>query len=106
MLSYKGYLGTVEFDEENDSFFGKVSGIRQLVTFEADNAKDLRQSFYAAIDDYLLFCKENHIEPDKPYEGHFQVEISPDLHRAVAEYAQRRHISLNETVSQALQSYI
>ena len=106
MLSYKGYLGTVEFDEENNSFFGKVSGIRQLVTFEADNAKDLRQSFYAAIDDYLLFCKENHIEPDKPYEGHFQVEISPDLHCAVAEYAQRRHISLNETVSQALQSYI
>lgn len=106
MLSYKGYLGTVEFDEENNSFFGTVSGIRQLVTFEADNAADLRASFYAAIDDYLSFCQEENIEPDTPYAGHLSVEISPELHRAVVEYAQKRHMSLNETVSQALMSYV
>ena len=106
MLSYKGYLGVIEFDEDNNSFFGKVLGIRQLITFEADNAIKLKQSFYEAIDDYLLFCKENNINPDKPYEGHLKIEIPPALHREIAEYAQNRNLSLNETVVEALKHYL
>ena len=66
MLSYQGYRGTFEWDEENKLFVGKVIDIRQLVTFKADNANDLQQSFCAAIDDYLSFCQENGIKPDKP----------------------------------------
>lgn len=106
MLSYKGYLGIVEFDEENNSFFGKVLGIRQLVSFEAENALELKQSFYDAIDDYLLFCEENNIIPDKPYEGHLDITISPNLHRAVVENAQRRNLSINEMIGEALKNYL
>ena len=38
IMEYKGYLGSVEFSEEDDIFFGKVLGIRSLISYEGDNA--------------------------------------------------------------------
>ena len=38
MRPYKGYSGTIEFDEDDLIFHGRVTGIRDIVTFEADSA--------------------------------------------------------------------
>ena len=39
IMEYKGYLGSVEFSEEDEMFFGRVLGIRSLISYEGDNAK-------------------------------------------------------------------
>lgn len=39
-LKYKGYLGTVEPDFENNILHGKLAFIRDLVTFEAETLAD------------------------------------------------------------------
>jgi predicted HicB family RNase H-like nuclease len=35
-LHYKGYIGSIEFSEEDNVFYGKVIGIKPLISFEGD----------------------------------------------------------------------
>ena len=57
-IRYKGYVGSVEFSEEDGIFYGKVLGIRSLISYEGENAKELLDDFHGAVDDYLESCKE------------------------------------------------
>ena len=52
-MEYKGYLGSVEFDEEEGLLFGRVMGIRSLISYEGESAKELLEDFHGAVDDYL-----------------------------------------------------
>lgn len=100
MMTYKGYVGSYELDEEDNVFYGKLLGISQLVTFEADNARDLKQAFHDSIDDYLAFCHDENIAPDKPYKGSFNVRIGEDLHRQAVMAS--KDSSLNAFVGEAI----
>ena len=53
-MEYKGYVGSVEFSEEDVIFYGKVMGIRSLISYEGENARELVEGFHEAIDDYIL----------------------------------------------------
>ena len=64
-MEYKGYIGSVEFSEEDGIFFGKVLGIRSLLSYEGENAKDLVNDFHGVIDEYLTMCEENYIRLEK-----------------------------------------
>lgn len=55
-MEYKGYLGSVEFSEADGVFFGKVLGIRALISYEGATAKELVEDFHGAVDDYLALC--------------------------------------------------
>ena len=57
-IQYKGYVGSVEFSEEDGIFYGKVMGIRSLISYEGESAKELLDDFHGAIDDYLETCKK------------------------------------------------
>ena len=81
MMQYKGYSATVIFDDENDLFHGEVLGIRDVVTFQGSSAKELRRAFKESVDDYLDFCRQRRVSPDKPVSGRFVLRISPQLHR-------------------------
>lgn len=52
-MKYKGYVGSVEFSEEDALFFGKVLGVLALISYEGENACDLAEDFHSAVDDYL-----------------------------------------------------
>ena len=45
-MEYKGYVGSVEFSEDDSLFFGRVLGIRSLVSYEDENAHDLADNFH------------------------------------------------------------
>jgi predicted HicB family RNase H-like nuclease len=66
MLTYKGYTGHCEIDFEAGIIFGRVTGIRAVVTFQGDNVEEAKQAFYDSVDDYLEFCQERGKEPDRP----------------------------------------
>jgi len=38
MLNSKGYIGHVEFDDENELFVGEVINTKDVITFQADTA--------------------------------------------------------------------
>ena len=72
-IEYKGYVGSVEFTEEDGVFFGKVQGIRSVISYEGETAQELVADFHGAIDDYLEFCKAEGKEPERAYKGSFNV---------------------------------
>ena len=101
-MEYKGYVGSVEFSEEDSLFFGRVLGIRALVSYEGENARDLVEDFHGSVDDYLALCEAQGTEPEKAYKGSFNVRISPELHKAAVIAALRDQTSLNSFVENAI----
>ena len=101
-MEYKGYIGNVEFSEEDEVFFGKVLGIRSLVSYEGTTAKDLIKDFHDAVDDYLALCKAEGREPERAYKGSFNIRISPELHKQAIRCAESNQMSFNSFVEKAL----
>ncbi|MDE6603821.1 MAG: type II toxin-antitoxin system HicB family antitoxin [Lachnospiraceae bacterium] len=106
LLFYKNYNGTVEYSKEDDCLFGKVVGIKSLLSYEGNSVRELEQDFKNAIDEYLEDCKERNVVPEQPYKGTFNVRISPELHRNIAVYAIEHGKSLNAVVEEAIGNII
>lgn len=103
-MNYKGYDATVEYDDQDRLFFGRVINTRDVIAFDGESVNELEQSFHAAIDEYLQDCEAINKDPEKPYSGRFNLRISPDLHRTIAVEAERNGLSLNTYVENALET--
>ena len=102
-MEYKGYVGSVEFSEEDALFYGKVLGIRALISYEGTDAAELVADFHGAVDDYLELCAQSGTEPEKAYKGSFNVRISPELHKQAVIAAMSHNMSLNSFVETSIQ---
>jgi predicted HicB family RNase H-like nuclease len=102
MMNYKGYLGTVEYDDQAKIFHGDIINTRDVITFQGTTVKEIERAFRDSIDDYLAWCKEDGVEPEKPYSGRFNIRLSPDLHRQIAIIAKKKRVSLNSFVEKAI----
>ena len=103
MMNYKGYVGMVEYDEDQRIFTGTVINTKDVITFQSDSAKELEAEFQASVDDYLEWCKEDGVEPEKPYSGRFNVRFDPALHQRAAVAAKKQGVSLNRFVEKSVQ---
>ena len=103
-IQYKGYVGSVEFSEEDGIFYGKVMGIRSLIPYEGENAKDLIADFHGAVDDYLETCKAEGKAPEVAFKGSFNIRLSPDLHKKLAIYAAAHQMSINKYIENTLEN--
>lgn len=102
MLNYKGYHGQVDFDEEAGLFQGEVLDLRDVITFQGKSVAELEQAFRDSIDDYLEFCKQDEVEPDRPFSGRLMLRLPTDVHRNVYIKAKNEGKSLNEYISEKL----
>ena len=102
VLEHKGYTGTVEFNAEDEVFFGKLNGIRDVVSFEADSVFKLKKAFKDAVEDYIETCSKLGKDPDKEFKGSFNVRIKPRLHRLAVIKSTAMKISLNQFVEQVI----
>jgi predicted HicB family RNase H-like nuclease len=105
-LEYKGYTGSVEFSADDDVFFGKITGIRDVVTFEANSVASLKRAFKEAVEDYIETCKTMDKDPDKEFKGSFNVRVKPKLHRLAAMKSAALKMSLNQFVEKALEKEV
>lgn len=101
-MEYKGYVGSIEFSEADGVFFGKVLGIRSLITYEGTNANELIGDFHGAVDDYLSLCENEGIAPEIAYKGSLNVRLGSDLHKRAAIYAMSHQQSLNSFIEDAV----
>jgi predicted HicB family RNase H-like nuclease len=102
MLEYKGYLGTVE--PEDGSFFGRVIGLRDVITFEGDTYAEVEQAFRDSIDDYLAFCAERGEPPDRSFSGRVPLRLPPEPHRRTATRAEAEGLSLNQWITKRIEA--
>ncbi len=105
-LHYKGYNGSVAYSATDRLLYGKLLGIRDMITFEGADVLSLEANFQAVVDEYLEYCKEAGKEPDQPFSGSFNVRTGVDLHRRAALYAEQHRLKLNHIVKEALEQYL
>ena len=66
IIEYKGYVGSVEFSENDGVFYGKVPGIRSLISYEGRTAAELVSDFRESVDNYLNFAGNNlQVQPEQ-----------------------------------------
>lgn len=105
-LKYKGYIGSVEFSLEDNILFGKALGIPSLFSYEGDTLDALNEDFKNAVDDYLEYCKDEDIKPEKTNLGTLNVKLGPDLYFRATRAAQQEGLSLNGYVKKAVEALV
>lgn len=102
MLSYKGYAGQLEIDEDAGIIFGRVLDIRDVVTFKGETVAEAKQAFQDSVDDYVEFCQETGQEPDKPFSGKLPFRTTPEHHRKLFIAATKVGKSINAWMDEVL----
>ena len=105
-MTYKGYLGSVAYSEKDQVLFGKIEGFNGLVNFEGESVKELTEAFHEAVDDYLAYCEDEGIEPDKSYTGVLNVRLTPSIHRQIAMLARQAGLTINAYIKETLEKRI
>ena len=77
-------------------------GIRSLISYEGESAKELIDDFHGAVDDYLAICEEEGRTPEVAYKGSFNIRISPELHKRLVIYTTAHNMSLNRYIEDTL----
>lgn len=98
IMTYKGYQGKFEYDQDADIFHGEVLHLNDVVTFQGRSIDELKNALADSVEDYLLLCKEVGKEPEKPFSGRFNIRISPELHQKIVKKAAEAGLSLNNWV--------
>jgi Uncharacterized protein encoded in hypervariable junctions of pilus gene clusters len=102
ILQYNNFYASVHFSADDEVFHGKILGIDDLVSFEGESVKDLKQAFKYAVEDYLETCEAIGKEPEKTYKGSFNVRVPSTLHKEASIFAAVHDMTLNEFVKVAL----
>lgn len=57
-MTDKGCVGSVEFSDADGVLFGKVQGVRSLISYEGETCEALQADFRKVVDAYLELCQE------------------------------------------------
>jgi predicted HicB family RNase H-like nuclease len=55
-MTYKGFIGSINFSAEDQVFHGKIEEINDLVTFEGTTIDELKNAFKYMVDKQILDC--------------------------------------------------
>ncbi len=102
VMSYKGYLARIDYDDEDGIITGRLAGIRDGVSFHADTVVELRAAFEEAVEDYLETCAKIGKEPQRAYSGQMMFRVNPEVHRRAALAAELAGKSLNQWAEEVL----
>jgi predicted HicB family RNase H-like nuclease len=105
-LEHKGYTGSIEYSKDDDLLYGRILGIRGLISYEGKTGKELETDFKEAINEYLTDCEQEIIVPERPFKGSFNVRISSGLHKKAALLALEEKVSLNNFVTESIKEKI
>ena len=105
-LKYNGFIGSVHFSSSDETFFGKIEGINDLVTFEGSTVAKLKKAFKESVEDYIELCDSLGKEAHKSFKGSFNVRLSPELHSKAFEKALVEGKTLNQLVKEALEDKV
>mgnify|MGYP001194371286 FL=1 len=84
MLTYKGFVGSTDYDDNAEVFFGAVVNATIILSFRGSSVEDLKASFRDVVDTYLDDCEREGQDPEKPFSGKITLRVSPLLHKRLA----------------------
>lgn len=65
ILNYKGYYTKIRYSAKDEVLYGKVEGIKNLVSFESTSVKEIKKEFQKAVDDYVCCIKSQEVSDGK-----------------------------------------
>jgi predicted HicB family RNase H-like nuclease len=66
MMSYKGYVGRVTYDDDAGILYGEVTNTDAIITFIGTSVDEIRKAFRNSVEFYLEFCAEQGDAPEQP----------------------------------------
>ena len=102
VMTYKGYMARIEFDQRDSIFMGKIIGIVDSITFHGETVKKLKTDFQSAIDHYIADCAAIGRTPLKAASGKLMLRISPEIHARALAIAKTSGKSLNQWAEEVL----
>ena len=78
-------------------------GIRSLISYEGESARELVEDFHGALDGYLESCKAEGKEAEVAFKGSFNIRLSPELHKRIYIYAAAHQMSMNRYIEEILE---
>ncbi|GMT50374.1 MAG: hypothetical protein IEMM0008_1913 [bacterium] len=58
IMTYKGFEGSIKYDEEYKEYYGRILNMRDYVDYiAAKDLNELERYFQEAVNDYILYCK-------------------------------------------------
>jgi predicted HicB family RNase H-like nuclease len=101
-MKYRGYIGRIEYDDEDRIFVGHLAGIKDIVGFHGSTVDELDRAFHESVDNYIAISEETGRAAQKPYSGKLMLRVPPNVHAAVATAAQVNGKSINQWASEIL----
>lgn len=103
MMQHGAYAAEIEFEEEENSFHGRVINLaRDGFDFWGRDVDELRAEFALSVTVYEEVCRERGEEPEQPHGGPIVVSGTPELYRALRLAAAREHKSIDAWAAEAL----
>lgn len=103
-MEYKGYTATVQYDDDDDCFVGRVIGITDRIVFDGESTNELRENFHEVLNTYLAHCKQVGRVPETPRSGKLLLRLPAELHAYVAQQAERTGESVNGIIVGAVKT--
>lgn len=102
MFTHKGYKAAITIDLESEVICGKILEINDVITFEGKTVREAKQEFVKSVDIYLEFCRQEKIEPEKPFSGRLPFRTTSEIHRMIYRAATQAGKSINAWMEDAL----
>lgn len=63
LMKYKDYIGSVEYSEKDEMYFGEIQGIDSIVCYGGETISELEETFRESVDEFVEGYKNNNLEP-------------------------------------------
>ena len=105
-LRYKGYVGSVTYNDKNNTLEGELQGVKLGVTYSSHSLQGLEREFQKTVDDYVARCERKGLKPRKSYDGPINVRLGIELASKVAQKADDDGVTINTVIKAAVSEYL
>ena len=53
VMDYKGYMGSAMVSIDDNCLYGRIIGVKDIITYQSDTVPTLKKEFEIAVDDYI-----------------------------------------------------
>ena len=102
-LQYKGFIAKLTINDDEDMMYGEVIGTRTVLTCAGRSIAEIKRSLRSVVNEYLVFCAEQGIEPEKEWKGKLTFRPRTDDMRILM---QRKAIETGKSVNEWLNQVV
>lgn len=104
-LRYKDFEGSIEVDLDDDLLYGQILFINDVITYEGENLYELKKAFKNMVDEYIKYCEELGVKPQKTYSGSFNIRPGAEIHKKLVQEAELNGETLNQLIKNIFKKY-